>query len=104
MLMICYSCQDEAHNNELAILLSFSCDDLEEDDNAAGFLGVRIEQKDSVWLEVKQKELIDHVIEALGLDDGTMIGKTTLAEAKLLEKYKDGEVAHSDFSYSMLWA
>ena len=49
---------------------------------------------------MKQEGLIDHVIEALGLDVGTMNGKITPAEAKPLVKDTDGEVAHGDFSYS----
>ena len=44
--------------------------------------------------------MIDHVIEALGLDVGTMNGKATPDEAKPLVKDTAGEVAHGHFSYS----
>ena len=44
--------------------------------------------------------MIDCIIKALGLDVGTVDGKVTPAEAKPLVNDTDGEVAHSDFSYS----
>ena len=42
---------------------------------------------ESSLLEMYQEGLIDHVIEALGLDVGTVSGKATPAEAKSLVKY-----------------
>ena len=39
------------------------------------------------------------MIEALGIDVGTMNGKATPAKTKPLIKDEDGEVAHGDFSY-----
>ena len=92
--------KDEAHINELAILLHHSGSDLEQEDDAASFLGVWIEHDESGLLDIKQEGLIDHVIEALGLGLGTMNGKATLAKAKLLVQDTDGEVAHGDISYS----
>ena len=50
-------------------------------------------------LEIRQEELINLVIEALGLNAGTVNGRATLAEAKYLVKGTD-DVAHSNFSYS----
>ena len=44
--------------------------------------------------EMKQEGLIHHVIETLGLDDGTVNTKTTPAEGKSLVKDTDGEFAH----------
>ena len=73
---------------------------LEQEDYPAGFLCVRSDCNESVLLKMKQEGLIDHVIEALGLDVGTVNGKVTPAKAKLLIKDTDGEVAHDDFSYS----
>ena len=40
------------------------------------------------------------MIEALGLNVGTMNGKANPAEAKQLVENADGEVAHGDFNYS----
>ncbi len=45
--------------------------DLEQEDNAAGFLGVTLEpDPETGLLEMKQTRLIKRVIKALGLDDG----------------------------------
>ena len=44
---------------------------LEQEENAAGFLGVSMERDSTTGLlEMKQTGLIGRVIEALGLDDG----------------------------------
>ena len=51
-------------------------------------------------LEMKQEGLIDHVIEALELGVGTVNGKATPAENKLLVKDTYGEILHGDFGYS----
>ena len=51
-------------------------------------------------MELKQTSLIDRVIQNLGLDIGTTLGKFTPAEAKPLVKDADGEPALGDFSYS----
>ena len=91
--------QDEAHIKEQAILLHLCGIDLEQDD-AAGFLVLRIEHNESSLLEMKQEGLLNCVIEALGLDDGTVNGKATPDEVKFLVKDKDGDVAHGDFSYN----
>ncbi len=74
--------------------------DLEQEDNAAGFLGVTLDRNASTGLlEMKQSGLIKQVIEALGLDDGYSKGKHTPSEAKPLVKDPDGEEAHGGFSY-----
>ena len=75
--------------------------DLEQEDDAAGFLGVTLDRDASTGLlEMKQTGLIKRVIEALGLDDGYAKGKRTPAETKPLVKDADGELAHEGFSYS----
>jgi hypothetical protein len=74
--------------------------DLEQDDDAAGFLGVTLDcNVSSGLLEMKQMGLIQRVITALGLDDGYAKGKHTPAESKPLVKDADGEGAHGGFSY-----
>jgi hypothetical protein len=76
--------------------------DLEQEDDAAGFLGVTLDCDASTGLlEMKQTGLTKRVIEALGLDDGYAKGKRTPAETKPLVKDADGELAHGGFfSYS----
>ncbi len=75
--------------------------DLEQEDNAAGFLGVTLNCDVSYGLlEMKQTGLIQRVITALGLDDGYAKGKHTPEESKPLVKDADGEGAHGGFSYS----
>ena len=71
--------KDEGHINKLAILLHHFGVDLEQEDDAACFLHVRIKCNKSGFLEMKQEELIDHVIEALLLDVATVNGKATPA-------------------------
>ena len=74
---------------------------LEQESDAAGFLGVRMEIDQATGLmELKQTGLIDRVIEILGLDIGTTSGKFTPAEAKPLVKDVAGDPALGDFSYS----
>ncbi len=54
---------------------------LEQEEDAAGFLGVKMERDSNTGLlEMKQTGLIERVVEALGLDDGYARGKHTPAE------------------------
>jgi hypothetical protein len=76
--------------------------DLEQEDDAAGFLGVTLGDASTGLLEMKQTGLIKRVIEALGLDDGYTKGKRTPAKTKPLVKDADGELAHEGFSYSSI--
>ncbi len=74
---------------------------LEHEDNAAGFLGVKLKcDSNTGLLEMKQTGLIERVVEALGLDDGYARGKHTPAETKPLVKDEDGVAAAKGFSYS----
>jgi len=77
--------------------------DLEQEDDAAGFLGVSLDRDGPFGLlEMKQTGLIKRVIEALRLDDGYAKGKHTPAESKPLVKDADGEGAHGGFSHSSI--
>ena len=49
---------------------------------------------------MRQTGLIDRIIEALGLNVGTVNGKFTPTELKPLVRDEDGEEAHGDFNYS----
>ena len=74
---------------------------LKQADDAAGFLGVKMEQDSNIGLlEIKQTGLIEQVIEASGLDNGYARGKHTSAETKPLVKDEDGVAAAEGFSYS----
>ena len=75
--------------------------DLEQEDDAAGFLGVRmVREHKTGLLEMKQTGLIDRIIEALGLDIGTVNGKATPSEGRPLVKDHNGEPATGNFNYS----
>ena len=74
---------------------------LEQEDDAAGFLKVKMERDSNTGLlEMTQTGLIERVVEALGLDDGYARGKHTPAETKPLVKDEDGVAAAEGFSYS----
>jgi hypothetical protein len=92
--------KDEKYIHELAMKLREAGVDLEEEEDAAGFLGVRIEKNDSGQLEMKQCGLIDRVLEALGLDTGQEHGKWTPTELKPLVRDEDGEAATESFNYA----
>ena len=64
---------------------------LEEENDAAGFLGVTMCRNQDGTLELKQTGLIDRVVEALGLDTKMATGKWTPAEATPLTKDEDWE-------------
>jgi hypothetical protein len=75
--------------------------DLEQETDAAGFLGIQMEHDpDTGLLEMKQEGLTLCIIEAMGLDIGTVTPKWTPAEAA--PPVKDAEVAPATgaFSYS----
>ena len=73
---------------------------LEQEDDAAGFLGVKFDRdSETGMLEMKQTGLIERVVEALGLDDGYARGKHTPAKTKPLVKDEDGVAAVEGFSY-----
>jgi hypothetical protein len=75
--------------------------DLEQEDDAAGFLGVRLDRDENTGLlEMKQTGLIDRVLEALGLDAGTVNGKATPAEHAPLTKDEKGPEASGEFNYA----
>jgi hypothetical protein len=93
--------KDTEDINSSAIQLCELGVDLEQEDNAAGFLGVMLEQDpETGLLEMKQTGLIKQVIEAFGLDNGLVKGKYTPSESKPLIKNINGEAASGAFSYS----
>ena len=92
---------DLAHVDRVAVELCKLGVALEQEEDAAGFLGVDfVHDKSTGLIEMKQTGLIKRVIEALGLDDGYAKGKHTPAESKPLVKDGDGEAASLGFSYA----
>jgi len=84
--------KDEAAIHNTAMKLRELGVDLEQEDDAAGFLGVTMDRNEhSGLLEMKQTGLIQRIIEAVGLDDGMVKGKYTPAEQQPLIKDADGE-------------
>jgi hypothetical protein len=92
--------KDTVAINDSAMQLRELGVDLEQEDDAAGFLGVTLERDpETSLLEMKQTGLIKRIIEALGLDDGAK-GKFTPSESKPLVKDINGDLASGAFSYS----
>ncbi len=85
--------KDVPQINQVAMELCELGVDLEQEDDAAGFLGVTLDCDASTGLlKMKQTGLIKmRVIESLGLDAGYATGKHTPAESKPLVKDTDGE-------------
>ena len=68
--------RDEADIHNTAMKLRELGVNLEQEGDAAGFLGVTMNRnKHSGLLEMKQTGLIQRIIEAVGLDDGMVKGK-----------------------------
>ena len=91
---------DEGHINDLAVKLREQGLLLEQEDDAAGFLGVRLEKTSDDLIEMKQTGLIDRVIVAVGLDTKMATPKWTPCERTPLVKDEDGEPATGEFSYA----
>ena len=94
--------RDEAKIDKVGLELCKLGVALEQEEDAAGFLGVEFAVDKSTGLkEMKQTGLIKRVINALGLDDGYAKGKHTPAEAnKPLVKDADGVAGNGGFSYA----
>jgi hypothetical protein len=73
---------------------------LEQEDDAAGLLGVTMTRTEEGLLEMKQTGLIDRILDALGLDSKLSTNKWTPAETKLLTCDTDGEPIQGSYSYA----
>lgn len=91
---------DEAYINELGVKLREQGLLLEQEDDAAGYLGVNMSKTDEGFLEMKQTGLIDRILEALGLDSKMAKNKYTPAESTPLTRDEDGEGPQGSFSYA----
>ena len=75
--------------------------ELEEEGDAAGFLGVQLHcSKTTGYIHMAQEGLIKHVIETLGLDVDQTNAKGILAEHKPLVKDENGEPHQDTFNYA----
>jgi len=93
--------RNEAHIDNVAMELCKLGVLLEQETDAAGFLGVKLDRdKNTGLMEMTQTGLIDRVVEALGLDDGYARVKHTPAETRPLVKDADGAPAVEGFSYA----
>eukprot|EP00957_Ditylum_brightwellii_P211584 15366340-Ditylum_brightwellii.AAC.2 len=68
------------------------------EDNAAGFLEIKLERQDDGSIELKQTALIRHIIETVGFQNAT--AKHTPAEINELPADKDGPGPQESWSYS----
>jgi hypothetical protein len=91
---------DQAYIDELGVKLREQGLLLEQEDDAAGFLGVKMTKTKEGYLEMKQTGLIDRIIEALGLDTKLATNKWTPAEGTPSTKDEDGEGPQGSFSYA----
>ena len=75
--------------------------DLDKEDDAAEFLGVTLERnKKTGLIEMRQDGLIERIVEALVLYDGTATKNNTPSEGNPLVKDKDGPSTHGNFRHS----
>ena len=91
---------DQAYINELGSKLREQGLLLEQEDDAAGYLGVKMTKTVDGHIKMKQTGLIDRVVEALGLDSKLSTSKWTPAKATPLSHDKDSEPPQGSFSYS----
>jgi hypothetical protein len=93
--------RDERDIHHIAMELREVGVDLEQETDAAGFLGIWMEcDPDTGLLEMKQEGLTLCIIEAMGLDIGTVNPKWMPAEAAPLVKDAEGALETGAFSYS----
>jgi hypothetical protein len=75
--------------------------ELEEEGDAAGFLGVQLHRDETTGhIHMTQEGLIKRIIEALGLDMDQTNAKGTPAERKPLVKDENGEPPQETFNYA----
>ena len=89
---------DEKDIHEKALALRNQGVLLEEEEDAAGFLGVDIQKNEDGLTELKQEGLINRIVEALGLQDSAV--KYTPAEGTPLVRDTDGEPFPQTFNYA----
>ena len=95
--------KDESDIHNLAMKLRDLGLDLEQEEDAAVFLGVNLERDEETGpLEKKQPILINLLISFVGIEDGMTKGKYTPAGSVPLVKNEDGVHASGSFNYSSI--
>ena len=91
----------ESDMHDLAMKLFDLGADLEEEEDASGFLGVNLERDEETGLlKMKKTGFINFVMSAVGLDDDTDKVKYTPTGYVPLVKNEDGVPASGSFKYS----
>lgn len=91
---------EESHINSLGEELRTLGVLLEEEGNAAGFLGVQLTHLADGRISMTQCGLIERIITVLGMDEPGVKMKATLAERKPLVKDSDGAASEASFNYA----
>lgn len=91
---------DQAYINELGSKLRGQGLLLEKEDDATGFLGVKMTKMEDDNIKIKQTGLIDRIVEALGLDPKMVTPKWMPAEATPLPQDEEGKPLQGAFSYA----
>ena len=87
--------------HDLAMKLRDIGVDLEQEEDAAGFMGVNLERDEETGLlKMKQPGLTNHVINAVVIDNYMAKGKYTPAGYVPLVKNEDSFPASGSFNYS----
>ena len=94
---------DEKFIDELAGKLRDQGLLLEQENDAAWFLDVKMTKTSDGKIELTQTGLTDRIIEALGLDSKLSTSKWTPAEHAPLTKDVEGEPPQGSFSYSSVF-
>lgn len=93
----------EENIRELALKLNDEGVDLEEEDDAAGYLGVKLTKvPETGQMIMTQEGLITRIIEALGLDTDKSTPRNTPCLKAPLFKDEDGDPASGNFSYASI--
>ena len=87
---------------DLGILLNKNGVDIEEENDAAGFLGVKLTKTADGSMAMTQDGLIDRIIEAIGLHPDHITPKSTPGLKAPLTKDLDGDPCSESFAYSSL--
>ena len=91
--------KDENDIHDMAIKLHEAGVDLEQEGDAAGFLGVTLECNDkNLLIEMLQYGMIDRIVEALVINDGMVTKYHTPLEGKPLVTDKDRTPDHGKFN------
>ena len=95
--------KDETYIYELSEKLRALGVELEEEGDAAGFLGVQLKRApDTNQIMMTQEGLIDRITDALGLTKDQSSGKSTPCMKKPLTKDEKGDPPHESYSYASI--